>query len=124
MHPEKSVLLHNTLLTLAVIVRAVRFFANTPVLYFALVHFVVNWVVLEFFPAMTGPAPVFQSTSVFVSFDVFLGFPGHTLHRLVLILRWLPSEVLPIVSINTLISLVFLITERTPDSFKVEQVKI
>ena len=89
--------------------------------------FVVVKVVLFFFPAVTILASVFKLTPVRVCLSLLLGAPELALIlATVLVYVGLPSEVLPVVRVDTLVpEVVFaLLIEGAPYCLKVEHVEV
>ncbi len=87
----------------------------------------VAWMVLLFFPAMAVNTPVLQVAAITVGFSLLLRGPELTLLlRRVFIQVRLAPEVLPVVSILTLVTHVttHLVVKRAPDSFEMEHIKV
>ena len=103
-------------------IRAVRLLAN--VLLPTCMHFVINRMVLLFFPAMGILAPIFLLAPISICLDEVLGFPLLALVFLILIDMRLSPEVLPIVGIDALVSRVRGIRVGAPNSFEMKHVKI
>jgi hypothetical protein len=87
-------------------------------------HLVIEGVVFLFFPTVGILASVFVFAALVISLNKILGLPVRTLVLLVFEGVRLPSEVLPVVSVNAVVSCVICITIRTPDSLEMEYVKI
>ena len=106
------------------IVGTVRFVAN--IIYFrsALHRFVKLRMKLKLFPSVAHPAAILKRTTVFIVFGILFAEPDRTLLRQVFVNIWFSSEILPIVSVNALVSGVGLVTKRTPNSFVVEHKKV
>ena len=93
----------------------------------ALMNLVVIRMVLLFFPSVAVDAPVLEVATVTVGLCLLLCAPETALFfRAVVIDVRLPSVVLPIVRVFTLVTHValHLVIERAPDRLKVEHVKV
>lgn len=67
-----------------------------------------HWMILEFFPSMAaGTVHSVWTASFLVAEDLTL-IPESTLNSVVFVLAWITTEVLWIVSINTLVSVMFI----------------
>jgi hypothetical protein len=80
--------------------------------------------VFKFFPTVTRATTVFQFAAVLVCLRIFLRFPTCALCVRVLKSIGTASVVLPVMSIDTEISLVVLVTKGTPHSFEMKHVEI
>ena len=90
----------------------------------ALLHPIVERMVLLLLPAVAATTSVFKFASILIGFCIFLCLPGLTLVFAVIVKVRLASKVLPIMCIDTNLPLVVLITDWAPNSFEVEHVKV
>lgn len=91
---------------------------------FAEINFVVLRMIFLFFPAMRMFTPVFCFATIRIGLDEVLGLPIRTLFLVVLIDMGFPPEVLPIVCVDTLLSIVRSVAVRAPDGLEVEHVEV
>lgn len=117
-------LVHDSLVRLTVVEGTMHLVAGALGARSTLSCFVDQWVVLELLPAMALATSVFQLAAVLVGFGRFLGFPVGALDLRVVVDVWRPAKVLPIVSEDTLVSLVILFGHWAPDRLEVEHVKV
>jgi hypothetical protein len=91
---------------------------------FTLLNLIIIWVIFLFFPAVTAATSVFDYATIFVGLSILLGLPIRTLFLCVVKdVRFAPI-ILPIMRVNTIFSLMFLIAERAPYSLKPKDVKV
>ncbi len=89
------------------------------------VNFVVQRMILLFFPTMSSSASVLVFTAVnCIILDESLHFPVLALFLVIIIEMWLPPIILPIVSIDTGITRVISVTVGTPYCFEVKHVEV
>jgi hypothetical protein len=88
------------------------------------VHFVVKRVIFLFLPPVRELAPILMLATICISLNEVLSLPLRTLFFFIVKDMRLPSEVLPIVSINAGISWMVSIAVGAPNSFEVEHVKV
>jgi hypothetical protein len=72
-------------------------------------------------------ASVLKRAAISVGLGFLLGAPDHALVGRVVVDVHFPTEVLPVVGVDTGIAgmiLIFFVAERAPDSFKVEQIEV
>ena len=81
------------------------------------------WVVLLLFPAVAVAAPILVRAAVMVFANEIFRRPILARHRLVSVLLWLATEVLPVVRIDAEL-FVMLKGKRTPGGLEVEHVKV
>ena len=79
--------------------------------------------VLLLFPAVTVFASVLVGAAIRVGPNEVIYLPVATQISLIVVYRWLPSQVLPVVSVHTCFFVVVL-TPRAPGSLEVEDVKV
>ena len=103
-------------------VRAVRLIAVAFLS--ALMHFVIIRVVLLLLPPMRVLASVFMFASISVSLNKIFSFPLRALIFFVIKNMGLPSEVLPVMSIHTVISRMGGVTVGTPHCFEMEHIEV
>ena len=108
-------------LALIMVVRAVTFITRRSL---ALASFVVVWMIFLLFPTVTFKAAIFHHAIRVVYLAKLLLIPVRTLLFLILKYVRLSSEILPVVSVNTLFSVVFLIALGAPHSLEMEQIKV
>ena len=107
---------------LIVIVRTMGFFAsNSMETRFDFKEFRMKFL---FLPSMAEGAFVFILTSIFIRCDEILSVPVDAHVFWVGKNWWFSSIVLPVMSINTYISFMVILSVRTPNSLKMEQVEI
>jgi hypothetical protein len=104
------------------IIRTVRF--DTALSIFALIELVIFRVILKLLPSMRMIASVFILAAISIVTNVLLRPPVTALLLCVIIQLGFPSKILPIVSIDTLISLMLVLIVRAPDSLKMKHVEI
>ena len=73
---------------------------------------------------MAGATAVFKNATIRISLSVLFGLPSVALIPNVLVQMGLASKVLPVVSVNTNVSLMLLIAERAPYSLEMKEVEI
>ncbi len=95
-------------LLLVVVVGTVTFLA-VIVLVATLGSFVVIWMVLHFFPPVTKATTILIFAAVLVGLRIFFCLPTSALGSLIFVEVRRPSVILPIVGIDTGITLVLLI---------------
>lgn len=91
---------------------------------FARVQLVVFRVILLLLPAMALVALIFIRAAILVLVDELPRSPIGALVSLIDIELRLPSEVLPVVSVDALVSLVIVFVIGTPHSLEVKHVEI
>jgi hypothetical protein len=97
---------------------------NTVFTVFALIELVVFRVVLKLFPSMRMITSVLILAPISVIAYILLRTPVTALLFSIIIQLWLPSKILPVMCINTLITLVFCFIVRTPNSLKMEHIEV
>lgn len=90
----------------------------------AFLHAVVHGVVLLLLPAVAAAATVLKLAAILVGLGVFLCLPKLALVIAVLVNVRLPSEVLPVVRVDAYVTLVLLVTKRTPHSLEVKHIEV
>lgn len=80
--------------------------------------------ILLLFPTMATLALVLCCAPFFIGGDDVVSSPGFALVFVVEALRGFAAEVLPVVGVNTDISLVLLLIERAPHCFEMKHVKV
>jgi hypothetical protein len=123
-HLEETIRHLLSFLLFVVIIRTVSFAAFSSLRNSALRGFVTVWMVFKFFPTVAGAATVFQFAAVLICFRVFLSFPTCALCVRILKRIGTASVVLPVMGVDTEVSLMVLVTKRTPHSFKVKHVEV
>lgn len=90
----------------------------------ARIELIVFWMVFLFFPAMTLHAPIFILASIFVTTNEWPRSPIGALVFGVLVKLGLSSEVLPVMCINTYVTLMLTFVIGTPYRFEMEHIEI
>lgn len=121
--PQELIFVSLALLLQVVIVWAVSLVAFTLLLV-ANLRLIIIWMKLKLLPSMTGTASVFECAAIVVLFHVFAGLPPSALLHGIVVDMGRPPEVLPIVSIETLVTLVIFVRKWTPDRLEVEHIKV
>ena len=81
------------------------------------------WVVLLLFPAVAVAASILVRAAVMVFTNEIFRRPILTRHRLVSVIQWLATEVLPVVRVDAELFVV-LKGKRTPGGLEIEHVKV
>lgn len=95
----------------------------TFILQFAWIDFVIQWMILLFFPAMAGTTPIFILATIGIRSDEVVDLP--VLTKFLLIGEYLrfPAKVLPVMSIDTPFFIV-VVAPRTPHRLEVKHIEI
>lgn len=104
------------------IVRTMRFVTRFSM--FTRIKFVVFWMIFLFFPSMATQAVIFIMASILIIIDEGSGSPIHTLLFAIVIELRFSSVVLPIMRVDTQISLMVNFVVRAPNGFKMKHVEI
>lgn len=108
---------------LVVKVRTMTFLAII-VLVATLRGFVVIWMILHFFPPVAKATTIFIFTTVLVGLCIFFSLPARTLGSFIFVEVRRPSVILPIVGIDTGVTLVLFVRLGAPHSLEVKQVEV
>ena len=95
----------------------------TFILQFAWIYLVIQWMILLFFPAVAGTAPIFILATIRIRSDEVIDLP--VLAELLLVREYLrlAAKVLPVVSIDTPF-FIMIVAPRAPYRLEVEHVEI
>jgi hypothetical protein len=84
----------------------------------------IHGVVFLFLPAVTAPAAVLQLAAILIRLCIFFRFPGLALVFAIIEQVRFSAEILPVVRINTRVSLMVFVTEGTPDRLEVKHIEV
>lgn len=121
---EKSKLWTERLSFILIVVKVwtVRFLAFKSLA--TCMNLVIKWMIFLFFPTMGEFTAVLIFTAICISLNKMLCFPLRALLSFIIKNMRLPSEILPIMSIDAGISWMLSIRVRTPYSLKMEHIEI
>lgn len=91
---------------------------------FALIELIVFRVIFKLLPSMRMITSVFILASISVTAYVLLRSPVTALLFSIIVQLWLPPKILPIMCINTLVTLVFCFIVRTPNSLEMKHIEV
>lgn len=80
--------------------------------------------IIELLPAVALITMILVETAIRILINLSLLIPVRTLNTLIVKNMWFSSEILPIMSINTKLSVMIMLVKRTPHSFEVKHIKI